>query len=94
MQVSGLLWDYGYGNNAYWASRFFWGAPTFFDPLAVLLLFKQPRTGIVLTAVFILADVAHSTFYEPFYLSQLAFLIAVLLLSPIPWISVPGRRLS
>ena len=89
----GLFWDYGYGNSAYWASRVFWGGLTFFDPLAVLLLFKKPRIGIILTAAIILADVAHNTYYvalkqqwlEPFYLSQVAFLIAVLLLSPIAW---------
>ncbi|MFH6564859.1 hypothetical protein [Pseudomonas kulmbachensis] len=89
----GLLWDYGYGDSAYWASRVFWGALTFFDPLAVLLLFKKPRMGIILTVVIILADVAHNTYYvalnkqwlEPFYLSQVAFLIAVVLLSPIVW---------
>ena len=89
----GLLWDYGYGHSAYWASRVFWGALTFFDPLAVLLLFKKPRMGIILTVVIILTDVAHNTYYvalkkqwlEPFYLSQVAFLIAVALLSPIVW---------
>ena len=89
----GLLWDYGYGDSAYWASRVFWGALTFFDPLAALLLFKKPRMGIILTVVIILADVAHNTYYvalkqqwlEPFYLSQVAFLIAVVLLSPIAW---------
>ena len=89
----GLLWDYGYGDSAYWASRVFWGALTFFDPLAVLLLFKKPRMGIILTVVIILTDVAHNTYYvalkkqwlEPFYLSQVAFLIAVALLSPIVW---------
>lgn len=89
----GLLWDYGYGASAYWASRIFWGALTFFDPLAALLLFIKPRVGIILTAAIILADVAHNTYYvalnqqwlEPFYLSQLAFLIVVFLLSPIAW---------
>ncbi|KQV17932.1 hypothetical protein ASC74_03300 [Pseudomonas sp. Root329] len=89
----GLFWDYGYGDSACWASRVFWGALTFFDPLAVLLLFQKPRIGIILSAAIILADVAHNTYYvalkqqwlEPFYLSQVAFLIAVLLLSPIAW---------
>ena len=89
----GLFWDYGYGASAYWASRIFWGALTFFDPLAALLLFIKPRAGIILTAAIILADVAHNTYYvalnhqwlEPFYLSQVAFLIAVFLLSPIVW---------
>ena len=88
-----MFWDYGYGASAYWASRIFWGALTFFDPLAALLLFIKPRAGIILTAAIILADVAHNTYYvalnhqwlEPFYLSQVAFLIAVFLLSPIVW---------
>lgn len=74
-------------------SRIFWEALTFFDPLAALLLFLQPRAGIALTAAIILVDVAHNTFYvalkqqwlEPFYLSQVAFLIIVFLLSPSAW---------
>jgi len=69
------------------------GALTILDPLAALLLFIKPRTGIALTAAIIIADVAHNTFYvavnqqwlEPFYLSQVAFLLAVLLLSPVAW---------
>lgn len=89
----GLLWDYGYGPDAYLGSRIFWGALTFFDPLAALLLFIKPRAGIVLTVAIILVDVTHNTFYvalkqqwlEPFYLSQVAFLIVVFLLSPIAW---------
>jgi hypothetical protein len=89
----GLFWDYGYGPSTYLASRIFWGALTFFDPLAALLLFIKPRAGIVLTVAIILVDVAHNTFYvalkqqwlEPFYLSQVAFLIVVFLLSPIAW---------
>ena len=55
--------------------------------------FQKTRMGIILTVVIILADVAHNTYYvalkkqwlEPFYLSQVAFLIAVALLSPIVW---------
>ncbi|MBK5553877.1 hypothetical protein JFU49_26890 [Pseudomonas sp. TH03] len=89
----GFFWDYGYGNGAYWASRVFWGALTILDPLAALLLFIKPRAGIALTAAIIIADVVHNTFYvalnrqwlEPFYLSQVAFLLAVLLLSPVAW---------
>lgn len=89
----GLLWDYGYGADALLGSRMFWGALTFLDPLAAILLFIRPRAGIVLTAAIILVDVAHNTFYvalrqqwlEPFYLSQLAFLVTVALLSPIAW---------
>lgn len=99
----GLLWDYGYGPDTYLASRIFWGALTFFDPFAALLLFIKPRAGIVLTVAIILVDVIHNTFYvalkqqwlELFYLSQVAFLIVVFLLSPIAWngpIRVSVRR--
>lgn len=91
--LHGFLWDYGYGSDAYLGSRLFWGALTFFDPTAALLLFIKPRAGVVLTAVIIMIDVAHNTFYvalkqqwlEPFYLSQVAFLIAVFVLSPTGW---------
>jgi glucose dehydrogenase len=69
------------------------GITYIFYPLAALLLFLKPRAGIVLTAAIILVDVAHNTLYvalkqqwlEPFYLSQVAFLIFVFLLSPIAW---------
>ncbi|WP_248795576.1 hypothetical protein [Pseudomonas sp. MWU13-2105] len=89
----GLFWDYGYGESAHWASRGFWGALTVLDPLAALLLFIKPRAGIVLTAAIIVADVAHNTYYvalnrqwlASFYLSQVAFLIMVTLLSPMVW---------
>ncbi|NUA27298.1 hypothetical protein [Cupriavidus basilensis] len=98
----GFLWDYGYGNGAYWASRVFWGALTIVDPLAALLLFIKPRVGIALTAAIISVDVVHNTFYvalnrqwlEPFYLSQVAFLLAVLLLSPVAWHRTARRDAS
>lgn len=89
----GLFWDYGYGDSTPWVSRIFWGALTLLDPLAALLLFIKPRLGIVFTAAIIMTDVVHNTFYvaqnrqwlETFYLSQVAFLLAVLLLAPIAW---------
>lgn len=89
----GFFWDYGYGDGAYWVSRVFWGMLTIFDPLAALLLFIKPRVGIALTALIIITDVVHNTFYvalnqqwlESFYLSQLAFLLTVLLLAPVAW---------
>lgn len=89
----GLLWDYGYGPDAHLLSRVFWGALTFFDPIAALLLFVKPKAGIAMTAAIILIDVGHNAYYvalkqqwlEPFYLSQVGFLSIVLLLSPIAW---------
>jgi len=96
----GLFWDYGYGESAHWASRVFWGALTFLDPLAALLLFIKPRVGLALTAAIIVADVAHNTYYvalnqqwlASFYLSQVAFLIAVMLLSPVVWNAVNSHQ--
>ena len=96
----GLFWDYGYGESAHWASRVFWSALTFFDPLAALLLFIKPRVGLALTASIIVADVAHNTYYvalnqqwlASFYLSQVAFLIAVMLLSPVVWKAINSRQ--
>lgn len=89
----GLLWDYGYGADAWLGSRIFWGALTFLDPLAVVLLFVRPNAGIALAAAIILVDVLHNGFYvalrqqwlEPFYLSQVGFLVAVVVLAPLAW---------
>lgn len=94
----GLLWDYGYGANTYLGSRIFWGALTLLDPVAAALLFIKPRAGALATLAIILIDVVHNTYYvalkqqwlEPFYLSQVAFLIVVLLLSPVVW-NASGR---
>ena len=91
--TQGWLWDYGYGASAFWGSRVFWAALTFLDPLAALLLFIRPSAGVGLTLAIMLADVANNTWYvalnnqwlETFYLSQVVFLIAVLILSPLLW---------
>ena len=100
--LHGFLWDYGYGSDAYLGSRVFWGALTFLDPIAALLLFFKPRVGIVLTTVIILVDVVHNAFYvalkdqwlAPFYLSQVAFLIMVVLLSPVAWRGLNRSQMS
>lgn len=89
----GLLWDYGYGADTPLASRAFWGALTFFDPLAALLLWVRPRWGLVLILAIIVLDVVHNSFYvaahnqwlETFYLSQVGFGLAVLVLLPLAW---------
>lgn len=96
----GLLWDYGYGADTALASRIFWGALTFLDPLAAALLFVRPRWGIGLTIAIILVDVLHNSFYvaahgqwmAPFYLSQVGFLLLVLLLSPQAWRGLASGR--
>lgn len=89
----GWLWDYGYGAGTWLGSRLFWGALTILDPLAVWLLFARPNAGLTLTTAIILTDVAHNTFYvathqqwlASFYLSQVAFMVAVILLAPLAW---------
>ncbi len=89
----GLLWDYGYGADTPLASRAFWGSLSFFDPLAALLLWLRPRWGLLLTLAIIVLDVVHNSFYvaahsqwlETFYLSQVGFGLAVLVLLPLAW---------
>ncbi|MEQ5839227.1 hypothetical protein N0A02_07215 [Paraburkholderia acidicola] len=89
----GPLWDYGFGSRAPFASRIYWSALTLFDPLAIVLLFLRPRAGIVLTVLIIVSDVIHNTYYvamadlwtAPFYLSQVAFLVFVLVFAPLAW---------
>ncbi len=87
----GLFFDYGYGHDITIASKLYWDILVILDPLAALLLFIKPRAGILLTAAIIISDVAHNTYYvvaydhwyAVFYLSQVAFLIAVLGLAPL-----------
>ncbi|MCE4057942.1 hypothetical protein [Pseudomonas sp. Au-Pse12] len=89
----GLLWDYGYGVDTPLASRAFWGSLSFFDPLAALLLWVRPRWGLILTLAIIVLDVVHNSFYvaahdqwlATFYLSQVGFGLAVLVLLPLAW---------
>lgn len=87
----GLLWDYGYGNEIALFSKIYWDLLTIFDPLAGILLFLNPRAGILTTGLIITSDVAINTHYvalhgqwlAPFYLSQVGFLLLVLCLSPL-----------
>ncbi len=87
----GLLWDYGYGGDALLASQIFWSLLTLLDPLAALLLFVRPRAGLALTVAIIVVDVVHNGYYvarhgqwlATFYVSQVAFCIAVLALTPL-----------
>lgn len=97
----GLLWDYGYGADTPLASRAFWGSLSFFDPLAALLLWVRPRWGLILTLAIIVLDVVHNSFYvaahdqwlATFYLSQVGFGLAVLVLLPLAWrgLALPDR---
>ena len=75
----GVLWDYG---GVHLLTRIYWTSLTVLDPLAALLLFVQPRVGLILTALIIVSDVLHNTLvgvspWNPMYLSQVAFLLFV-----------------
>jgi hypothetical protein len=91
ISAHGLLWDYGYGDDAVFASRVFWAVLTLLDPLAALLLFVRTRAGLALTVAIIVCDVLHNGWYVArhgqwlamFYVSQLAFCVAVLALTPL-----------
>ncbi|CAM2157566.1 hypothetical protein ABLT15_34815 [Paraburkholderia tropica] len=95
----GLLWDYGYGNKIAFMSKVYWALLTILDPLAAVLLFVKPRSGIWLTVAIIVSDVIHNTYYvaandqwlAPFYLGQVGFLAIVLGLAPIAAKPVSAR---
>ncbi len=93
----GLLCSYGF--NAPLPSRLYWASLTVLDPLAAALLFVRPRAGLVLTVAIIASDVAHNTYYvvsagqwaNPFYLSQVGFLVLVAATAPCAWRGLPRR---
>lgn len=83
----GLLYDYG---GAPLFTRIFWTSLTFVDPLAALLLFVRPHTGLVLTAAIIVSDVLHNTLVgglslNGMYISQVVFLLFVVCTVHIAW---------
>ena len=55
----GWAWDYGGG----WPllTRLFWTSLTGLDPLAAGLLYAHPRSGVLLTAIIMLTDVAQNS---------------------------------
>lgn len=59
--------------NANFASMLFWDSLTFLDPLAAVLLILKPKTGLILTAFIIVADVIHNNafYFEELYMSSL-----------------------
>ena len=78
----GIGWNYG-GIHPFVAG--FWTALTFFDALAVALLFARPRAGLALTAGIIVCDVAVNAwvgatygFDVPAFAAQCVFLVFVL----------------
>ena len=97
----GLFWDFGFGSQIVFASRIYWDLLTVLDPLAAVLLFFRPRTGIGLTVSIIVSDVLHNTYYVAisghwlslFYVAQVGFLVVVLALRSVAVRGLePGRH--
>lgn len=59
--------------NANLFSTLFWDSLTFLDPLAALLLFIKPKTGIYLTLAIISVDVIHNNifYWQELYVNAL-----------------------
>jgi hypothetical protein len=85
--------------NAYWASL------TFLDPLAVLLLFRSPRIGLLLAVAIMVSDVGLNSLatyfntdghYAVDYFVQLqsAFLGFVLGSAPFLWAQLKGKLVA
>ncbi len=85
----GLLWDY---DGLPVMSAIFWTSLAFFDPAAVLLLWRRARAGVAATLAIIVVDVVHNLwilacFYPPLsrtlietpgVIAQIVFMIFVL----------------
>jgi hypothetical protein len=95
----GFLWDYG---GVPLLTRVYWTSLTFLDPLAAMLLFVCPRTGLAVTLSIISTDVAHNVwFFERHHLplngaiaAQCAFLVFVLVTLPRVWRGVDSRPVT
>lgn len=100
----GLFWDYG---GVAWASAVYWSSLTILDPLAAALLFLRPKAGIVACAVLIATNVVHNLAVtahyapegellarasNPFFISQLAFLLFVGATARLAWRGVDSGR--
>ena len=89
----------GYGFDAALPSRIYWSSLTLLDPLAAVLLLIRPRTGLVLTGLVIASDVLHNSYYvasanqwtNPFYLSQVGYLVLVAAAAPVAWKGLPRQ---
>lgn len=49
--------------NAPLWNMLFWDSLTFLDPLAAILLFLRPKTGIILTLIILVVDVIHNNLF-------------------------------
>ena len=59
--------------NASMVSMIFWDSLTFLDPIAAILLFLKPKSGIYLTLIIILVDIIHNNtiYFNELYLQSL-----------------------
>ncbi len=59
--------------NAPLSNMLFWDSLTFLDPLAALLLYFNPRHGVILTLIIIIIDVIHNNwfYFDELYLQGL-----------------------
>jgi hypothetical protein len=93
----GLLWDYG---GVSWASAVYWSSLTILDPIVAMLLFVRPKVGIPTTIVLTVTNVVHnlaitSLYFpegeflraaaNPFFISQVAFMLFVAGTARIAW---------
>ena len=55
-------------------SMLFWDSLTFLDPLAAILLFIRPKTGVTLTLIIICIDVLHNNifYFDELYLQSIS----------------------
>lgn len=93
------MWDY---NGAHVVSRVYWTSLAILDPLAAALLLWKPRSGLLLTVVIVVSNVAHNTWVmlessapdwqNSMYLLQVLFLTFVLATVRIAWRDVPGAK--
>jgi len=65
MLINGVL---SVNYNAPLLTKIFWDSLTFLDPIAAILLFVRPKTGLVLTLIIITVDVIHNNL---FYIDEL-----------------------
>lgn len=93
----GLFWDYG---GVATASAVYWTSLTVLDPLAAALLFVRPKVGIIATVTLIVTNVIHNIAvtahyapegelliraFNPYLLSQIAFMLFVAVTARIAW---------
>jgi len=61
--------------NAPLSNMLFWDSLTFLDPLAAILLFLRPKTGVILTLIILVVDVIHNNlfYFDELYTRNLGF---------------------